>query len=113
MTTASPRLDIVIPVYNEGANIVPTLMALEQKMKTPARVLICYDHDNDNTLPAIDANRDKFGSFAIEFVKNRGKGVHGAVITGFAASMAPFVLVFPALFGSNERCCRQLGLIEV
>ena len=29
MTTAAPpRLDIVIPVYNEGANIAPTLRAL-------------------------------------------------------------------------------------
>jgi dolichol-phosphate mannosyltransferase len=96
MTTASPRLDIVIPVYNEGANIVPTLSALAQNVKTPARVLICYDHDNDNTLPAIDPNRDKFKNLTIEFVKNRGSGVHGAVMTGFAASTAPFVLVFPA-----------------
>jgi glycosyltransferase involved in cell wall biosynthesis len=29
----------------------------------------------------------------IEFVRNRGRGAHGAVLTGFAASQTPFVLV--------------------
>jgi glycosyltransferase involved in cell wall biosynthesis len=96
MTTVSPRLDIIIPVYNEGANIVPTLTALTHNVKTPSRVLICYDREDDDTLPAIDNNRDKFGKLAIEFVRNRGKGVHGAIMTGFDASTAPFVLVFPA-----------------
>src|SRR5262245_275307 len=30
------------------------------------------------------------------FVRNRGRGAHGAVLTGFSASEAPFVLVYPA-----------------
>jgi dolichol-phosphate mannosyltransferase len=94
MTTA--RLDIVIPVYNEGANIVPTLTALAHNVKTPARALICYDHDDDNTLPVIEANREKFGKLPIDLVKNRGSGVHGAIMTGFDEATAPFVLVFPA-----------------
>ena len=96
MMTAAPRLDIIIPVYNEGANIVPTLTALAQNVKTPARVLICYDREDDDTLPAIDNNRGKFGSLAVEFVRNRGSGAHGAVLTGFAASTAPYLLMFPA-----------------
>jgi len=90
------RLDIVIPVYNEGANIVPTLRAITREVKTPNRILICYDHAEDDTLPAINANRDAFGALDIIFVRNRGSGAHGAVLTGFAASDAPFVLVYPA-----------------
>jgi dolichol-phosphate mannosyltransferase len=93
---ASPRLDIVIPVYNEGANIVATLRALAENVKTSNRILICYDHDNDDTLPAIRNNRDAFANLVIDFVRNRGRGVHGAIMTGFADSKAPFVLVFPA-----------------
>lgn len=90
------RLDIVIPVYNEGANIVPTLRAIAHEVKTPSRILICYDYEGDDTLPAIDANRDAFNALNIEFVRNRGSGAHGAVLTGFSASDAPFVLVYPA-----------------
>jgi dolichol-phosphate mannosyltransferase len=90
------RLDIVIPVYNEGANIVPTLSAIARGVTTPNRILICYDHAEDDTLPVIEANRDALGALDILFVRNRGSGAHGAVLTGFAASDAPFVLVYPA-----------------
>ncbi|MGH9694567.1 MAG: glycosyltransferase [Bryobacteraceae bacterium] len=93
---AAPRLDIIIPVYNEGANIVATLRALADNVKTSNRILICYDNDDDDTLPAIRQNRDTFPNMVIDFVRNRGDGVHGAVMTGFADSTAPFVLVFPA-----------------
>ncbi len=96
MNSATPRLDIIIPVYNEGANIVPTLRALARDVKTPSRILICYDQEDDNTLPAIRSSRKSFDSLPVEFVRNRGRGAHGAVLTGFSASVAPFVLVFPA-----------------
>jgi dolichol-phosphate mannosyltransferase len=96
MTPAPPRLDIIIPVYNEGANIVPTLASIAQAVKTPNRVLICYDSEDDDTLPAIRNNREALGDLTIEFVRNSGSGAHGAVLTGFAASTAPYLLVFPA-----------------
>ena len=89
-------LDIVIPVYDEGANIVPTLRAIAREVTTPNRILICYDHDEDNTLPAINGSRDQFNALTILFVRNRGRGAHGAVLTGFSTSEAPFVLVYPA-----------------
>ena len=93
---APPRLDIVIPVHNEGANILQTLRSIARDVKTPLRVLICYDRGDDDTLPAIRNNREAFGELAIDFVRNRGRGAHGAVVTGFAASEAPFAIVFPA-----------------
>ena len=90
------ELDIVIPVYNEGRNIVATLAALARSVTTPARVLICYDHPDDDTLPAIRNNPDAHGGLAVELVRNAGRGAHSAVMTGFAASTAPFILMYPA-----------------
>lgn len=91
-----PRLDVIIPVYNEGANILPTLESLMRAVKTPLRVLICYDREDDNTLTAIRNNRNALGPLAIDFVRNQGRGAHGAVLTGFAVSEAPFVLAMMA-----------------
>lgn len=89
-----PVLDIVIPVYNEGANILQTLSALEKGVKTPARVLICYDFPEDDTLPVI---RDQWrGKLPVTTVKNQRRGAHGAVMTGLYASTAPYVVVYPA-----------------
>jgi dolichol-phosphate mannosyltransferase len=87
------ELDIVIPVYNEGKNIVPVLESLLREVKTHFRVLIAFDHDDDDTLTAIAAS-----AVPLELVrvKNRGRGVFGAVITAFEDSRAPYVLVFPA-----------------
>lgn len=87
-------LDIIIPVYNERENIISVLDALKLSVTKSFRILICYDSDDDNTLPVI---RDyKNTTFKIELVKNQGKEVHGAIVTGFKASCAPAVLVFPA-----------------
>jgi glycosyltransferase involved in cell wall biosynthesis len=91
-----PRLDVIIPVYNEGANIVRTLQSLMRAARTPLRVLICYDREDDDTLPAIRNAPDLASALSVSFVRNRGRGAHGAVLTGFASSDAPFAVMFPA-----------------
>lgn len=95
------NLDIIIPVYNEGENILDALNALKREVKTKFRVFIAYDFDEDNTLPAVRRAGDM--GFEIKFTKNEGKGVHGAIVTGFCASDAPAVLVFPADESYNAR----------
>jgi glycosyltransferase involved in cell wall biosynthesis len=96
MTVTSPLLDIIIPVHNEGANIGQTLQSIARAVKSPNRVLICYDCEDDDTLPAIRDNRDAFADLVIELVRNRGHGAHGAVLSGFRASNAPYAVVLPA-----------------
>lgn len=90
------RLDIVIPVYNEGNIILATLAGLRAQVRTPFRVLICYDRPDDDTLSTIKANPDKVEGLAIEFVRNPSRGAHAAVMAGFAASTATYVMMFPA-----------------
>ena len=90
------QLDIVIPVYNEGQNIISVLGALARDVKTPARVLICYDMESDDTLPAILNHPDMYKGLAIDFVKNKQGGVHSAIMAGFAACTAPVIVVYPA-----------------
>src|SRR5262249_12087609 len=75
----APRLDIVIPVFNEGRNILATLAALARDVRTPARVLICYDLPDDDTLPAVRARPDVHAGLAVEFVRNPGRGAPPAV----------------------------------
>jgi glycosyltransferase involved in cell wall biosynthesis len=86
-------LDIVIPVYNEGKSILTVLKAIDDHVRTPSRVLTCYDNDNDTTLSALDAYKNRH---PIVKVKNEGVGAHGAVMTGFKKSTADAVLVLPA-----------------
>jgi dolichol-phosphate mannosyltransferase len=90
------QLDIVIPVYNEGPNILATLGALARQVETPARVLICYDFEDDNTLPAVKDRPEAYAGLDVAFVRNPGRGAHAAIMAGFAASTAPIVVMYPA-----------------
>lgn len=93
MVESGPELDIVIPVYNEAENIRGVLSSLKDQVHSPYRVLICYDMDEDSTLPVA---REFSKDMNIEFVKNPARGPHAAVLAGMAASQAPAVLVYPA-----------------
>ena len=108
-----PRIDIVIPVYNEGSNILATLSALARGVQTPARVLICYDLDEDDTLPAVRNNPDAWVGLDVKFVRNPVRGAHGAVMAGFAASSAAIVVVYPADDDFNADIIdRMAGLVN-
>jgi glycosyltransferase involved in cell wall biosynthesis len=91
-----PVLDIVIPVYNEGDNILTVLGNLAGAVKTPARVLICYDREDDDTLPAVRNNPDAYRDLPVEFIRNPVRGAHSAIMAGFAAGSSPYVVVYPA-----------------
>jgi dolichol-phosphate mannosyltransferase len=88
------KLDFVIPVYNEGENILAVLDSLKKALRIPYRVLICYDDDDDDTLSVL---RGYNAETDVVLVKNRyGRGPHAAVRSGFDASTAPAVLMIPA-----------------
>ena len=46
-----PRLSVVCPVYNEGANIGRQLDELARGIALSMEVLLVYDRDDDDTLP--------------------------------------------------------------
>jgi glycosyltransferase involved in cell wall biosynthesis len=91
---ANAAVDIVIPVYNEGTNILPALDALRAHLRHRARILICYDRDDDDTLTAL-ADYDP-SPLELCFVRNQGRGVLGAVVTGFANATGSCVITMPA-----------------
>lgn len=88
------ELEIIIPVYNEGAQIVGVLESLVRSVRTPFRVLLGYDRDDDDTLVAL--SKHPVPGAVVVPVRNRGRGALGAVVTCFEDSVAPCVLVFPA-----------------
>ena len=88
-------LNIVIPVYNEGANIGATLSRIAECLRETAvttYVTIVYDFDADDTLPAIESLRADY-PLPIRLQKNRGKGVCEAIKQGLLASQTTFVVV--------------------
>ena len=90
-------INIVIPVYDEGENIISTLSEIAEKVKTPYRIYITYDFDRDNTLPAIREYLEKKSDVELSVVKNEyGRGVLNAIKTGFDCVNEGVVLVVMA-----------------
>lgn len=89
------ELNIVIPVFNEGANIARTLGKIAKSMEGTvgrAQVTIVYDFDEDNTLPVVESLRAGY-PLPIRFQKNSSPGVCSAIREGLLASDTTFVLV--------------------
>jgi dolichol-phosphate mannosyltransferase len=77
-----PPLHIVVPVYNEGNNF-PAMRTALQSIRTPFEVLIIYDFDGDNTIPAVQRVVAQ-GDTRFHLIKNSVRqGVVGALQTGF------------------------------
>ncbi len=92
---ASLALSIVIPVYNEAANIEPSLHALKRNVPVPHEIIIVYDFDEDNTVPVVQRLSAHFTN--VRLAKNTvARGPSGALRTGFAEAKASRVLVVMA-----------------
>ncbi len=89
---ATAEVDFVMPVYNEGPNIGRALAEIYEKVPLSKRVLVVYDFDEDDTLPALAAMAPAYPG--VLAVKNElGRGVVNAVRAGFAAATADVVVV--------------------
>tara|TARA_Y100000589_G_scaffold34263_1_gene28706 strand:+ start:2189 stop:2926 length:738 start_codon:yes stop_codon:yes gene_type:complete len=92
LLSKSKGIDIVIPVFNE-IYISELLGLFENDIRTPFRVLLCYDFDSDKTLTSF---RSKDYNFEIHKVKNKYRGPHGAIMSGIEDCIAEAVIVYPA-----------------
>lgn len=93
MTSGSAgAVDFVMPVYNEGANIGRALDEIDRNVSIPKRVLVVYDFDADDTVPAVRALQDKY-PWVVLHKNDVGRGVVNAVKAGIAATEADVVIV--------------------
>src|SRR5688572_28001074 len=74
-------LNLIVPVYNEAENFPNLVREVERHVPRPFALHVVYDFEADTTVPvalALAASRPW-----LRLVKNRYKGVVGALRTGF------------------------------
>src|SRR5262245_38402739 len=87
-----PHVDLVMPVYNEGANIARALAEIASGVPIPKRLLVVYDKEEDNTLPVLRSLAGDY-PWAIPIRNEFGPGVVNALRAGFAAANGDVVVV--------------------
>ncbi|MBA3726704.1 MAG: glycosyltransferase family 2 protein [Armatimonadetes bacterium] len=108
------QYSIVLPVYNEGDNIGAFCRKARAELPPSYELLICYDMDDDTTLPALATLGADEKPATIRLIKNElGHGVRYAIEAGMRAAAAPTVLVMMAdLSDDFRRVESMLQLVE-
>ncbi|MDC0205491.1 glycosyltransferase [Pelagibacteraceae bacterium] len=90
----SVPLEIVVPIYNEGEQVIKLLGKFETNINTKFRVLLCYDLDDDNIFKY--KNELKSFNFEVILVKNPLSGPCEAIKAGLNYGKSDCVIVYPA-----------------
>lgn len=89
-------LDIVVPVYNEDKNIIPLFDEIQKEIKTPKKVLVVYDFDEDTTIPVVNEIKGNYSYDIIPVKNNVGRGVINAIKVGLSTADSEMILVMMA-----------------
>ena len=87
-------LEIVIPIYNEGNNLIKLFKLFDTNVKTDFRVLLCYDNQDDNVFDILEVLKNF--KFEVVLVKNPLNGPCSAVKEGLNFGNSDCVIVYPA-----------------
>src|SRR4051794_16129147 len=113
MATAAGRsaetLSLIVPVYNEADNFPRLVREVERHVPRPFVLYTVYDFDADTTLPV--ARELAVSRPWLRLVRNEGKGVVGALRTGFrVAASGPALVVMADLSDDLSGVRRMLEL---
>lgn len=85
-------LSVVLPVYNEGANVERVLRGLARYAPRSSEILVVYDFPEDDTLPVVRSLEPELPF--VRLVRNtHGRGVLSAMRTGIESARGSFVLI--------------------
>ena len=100
------KLSVVCPVYNEGANIGALLNRLSREVSIPMEMIVVYDREDDDTLPALAPLRPPF---PVRTVRNQfGRGALNAIKTGFREAACEATLVVMADLSDDLRVVARM-----
>ena len=88
----SPRVSIIIPVYNEGSIVVPLLQRLLDTVTMPCEVLAVFDSVDDTTRPYLEKMAENEPRL-VPTLNEYGRGPAQALRYGFEHATAPVVVV--------------------
>ncbi|MBX3286643.1 MAG: glycosyltransferase family 2 protein [Acidimicrobiales bacterium] len=88
----TPRISVVVPVYNEGEEINAFLDRVFESVSMPFEVLAVYDHPDDTTLPHLEAYAAKDPRL-IPTLNSYGPGPAAALKFGLDHAEAPIIVV--------------------
>ncbi|MFN8512215.1 MAG: glycosyltransferase family 2 protein [Chloroflexia bacterium] len=91
---APTLLSVIVPVYNEAKTIrqiLAQVRAVDLGPNVTCEIIVVDDFSTDDTIAALEAEREHPCTYVIRHQRNRGKGA--AVRTGLAAAQGDILLI--------------------
>lgn len=88
----SPRVSIVIPVYNEGDAVTPVIERIIESVQQPSEILVVFDSNEDTTKPVIEEISKRHPQVR-PLLNTYGRGPAFAIRFGIDAASAPVAVV--------------------
>lgn len=90
---APVKLSILMPVKSEGEHLPVILKILGAVVEVPHEILVVYDDEDDDSVPAVQAIQDRHPQ--VRLVHNRlGRGVVNAIRAGLREAAGEYILLF-------------------
>jgi dolichol-phosphate mannosyltransferase len=107
--SAPLRYSVVMPVFNEAENIGPLCRAVRESFPPGFELLVCYDMEEDRTLPALSALPAHDKPPVVCLVHNTlGRGARYAIEAGMRAARTPVVVVIMADLSDDYRIVEEI-----
>lgn len=105
-------ISVIVPVYNEGANIAKFIYNLEASVNIKHEVLIIYDFPKDDTIPVVKRLKDEFKN--IKLIKNIfGSGLINACKTGFKQANVNFMVVMAGDLADEPKTINKMYKLAI
>lgn len=88
----TPRVSVVIPVYNEGPSVAKVLLRITSSIPLTHEIIVVYDTDTDTTIPTLQ-QLSSSNPAIIPRKNHLGRGPATAIRSGIEAACAPVVIV--------------------
>lgn len=116
MSAARGKVSVVIPVYNEEANIpelVPRLFAVLDALGRPSEVICIDDGSRDRSLDVLRGFVDRYPDRLRVVELSRNFGQHPAILAGFAIANGDVIITIDAdLQNPPEEIPKLLALAD-
>lgn len=116
MSPARGKVSVIVPVYNEEANIpelVPRLFAVLDTLERPAEVICVDDGSRDRSLEILRGLIDRYPDRLRVVELSRNFGQHPAILAGFAIASGDVIITIDAdLQNPPEEIPKLLALAD-
>jgi glycosyltransferase involved in cell wall biosynthesis len=88
----TPRVSVVIPVYNEGAAVIPVLERIIESVHSSCEILVVFDTVEDTTRPFLEEIASRFSQVR-PTLNTYGRGPAFAIRFGIDTASAPVAVI--------------------